>query len=93
MPESSVILTANFESATHTISITGGTANLAQAVQGANVTISSNVPAGYRFTGWTATGVTLNNPGSANTSFVMPDNPVSLTANFEREPQEEVNEQ
>ncbi|GBU20901.1 hypothetical protein R80B4_00788 [Fibrobacteres bacterium R8-0-B4] len=51
---------------------------------GATVNISvGTAPSGQTFKNWTATGVTLPNANSAATSFIMPSNAVTVTANFE----------
>ena len=49
---------------------------------GATVNITANAPNGKVFDKWTATGVTLANPNSANANFTMPANAVTVTANF-----------
>lgn len=48
------------------------------------VTINAGTKAGYSFTGWTVNsgGVTLGSATSASTTFTMPVNTVSLTANW-----------
>ena len=43
---------------------------------------AGTAPAGKQFNGWTATGVTLPNPGNPNTSFTMPSNDVEVTATY-----------
>ena len=54
---------------------------------GNTVNIKANAaPAGKVFDKWTASGVTLSNPGSANTSFKMPSNPVTVTATYKDAP-------
>ena len=50
---------------------------------GATVNIAASAaPAGKAFDKWTATGVTLPSPGSANTSFIMPSKTVTVTATY-----------
>ncbi|MDR2559162.1 MAG: Ig-like domain-containing protein [Oscillospiraceae bacterium] len=54
-------------------------------VQGATVNITAGTPpAGMQFSRWSSTsaGVTFANANSASTSFVMPANAVTVTANF-----------
>ena len=46
------------------------------------VRISAGSRSGYVFAGWTASGVTLENPSQADTSFQMPDHDVSVTARW-----------
>ncbi len=46
------------------------------------VNIHAGSRSGYVFAGWTASGVTLQNPSQADTSFRMPDHDVSLTARW-----------
>lgn len=46
------------------------------------VRISAGSRSGYVFAGWTASGVTLENPSQADTSFRMPDHDVSVTARW-----------
>ncbi len=51
---------------------------------GTTVTIKAGTaPTGQQFKEWTATGVTLTSPNSANTTFSMPENAVTVTAVFE----------
>jgi uncharacterized repeat protein (TIGR02543 family) len=52
--------------------------------QGTTVTISAGTRSGFNFAGWTvnADGVTLANANSAATTFVMPTNAVTVTANW-----------
>ena len=49
------------------------------------VNINVSVPAGYIFKGWTTTssGVVFDNANSRSTYFIIPDNAVTVTANFE----------
>jgi uncharacterized repeat protein (TIGR02543 family) len=51
--------------------------------QGVAVSVTAAAANGYRFTGWTAIGVTLANTTANPAAFVMPANAVTLTANFE----------
>lgn len=46
------------------------------------VTIHAGSRKNYRFDGWVADGVNLSTPSDATTSFVMPGNPVTVTANW-----------
>jgi len=80
-------LFAQWELIAHTVTVIGGTADHAIAPQNTTVTLTANATqAGYRFANWTSTstGVTITNPAQADGStFVMPDNAVVITANFE----------
>jgi len=67
------------------VTVTNGTGG-GNYVQGATVTITADMPPeGQKFTNWTTTsaGVTFANANSASTSFTMPGNAVTVTANFE----------
>ncbi len=60
--------------------LTGGTTT---AHYGGTINISTDVPAGYRFTGWTADpSVTFADASATSTSFTMPASNVTVTANF-----------
>lgn len=68
---------------------TGGTVTgTAKYSQGDTVTITATPDLGYTFANWTVLsgGVTLANANSASTSFTMPNNAVSVQANFTRKP-------
>lgn len=52
--------------------------------QGDQISVSAVPDAHYRFTGWTADGVTLANPAVNPLAFIMPGNDVILTAHFAR---------
>lgn len=74
---------------TYAITIAGGTATAGitdgKAKVGAQVTVRADAPqAGYVFTGWTATGMTLNDAqkNAEEFAFTMPASDVDLTANF-----------
>jgi uncharacterized protein (TIGR02145 family)/uncharacterized repeat protein (TIGR02543 family) len=80
-------ITANFERILHTLTINshpldGGIVTGAGTYgEGTEVPITATANSGYRFTGWTGTGVA--NPSSANTTVSMAENR-TITANFER---------
>ena len=60
--------------------LTGGTTT---AHYNGTINISTTVPDGYRFNGWTASpSVTFASASSTSTSFTMPANNVTVTANF-----------
>ena len=50
--------------------------------KGSIVTFTAEQQTGKAFSGWTATGVTLDNATNAEISFTMPDNNVTLTTNY-----------
>lgn len=56
-------------------------ANLSQAF-GSNVIIDAGTKTNQFFLGWEASGITLANPASKNTSFTMPANNVTLSAKW-----------
>ena len=49
------------------------------------VTLTATPDNGYTFDGWVITGVTVPDTSSATISFVMPDTPVEVKANFKAE--------
>jgi len=66
----------------NTVTVNSGTGGGTYAV-GTNVDIKANAaPSGKAFDKWTATGVSLSSPGSANTSFTMPANAVTVAATY-----------
>jgi len=69
---------------TFAVSVVKGTANKTAAAAGETVTITADAaPKNQRFSSWTASaGVTLADAKSATTTFTMPANNVSVTANF-----------
>jgi len=93
MPSNAVTVTAEFESQTpssDTYSVTvvsegTGASGGGSYVAGATVTISAGTaPSGQQFKNWTASGVNLGSgANSASTSFTMPSNTVTVTANWE----------
>lgn len=61
-------------------SLTGGTTT---AHYNGTINISTNVPAGYAFNGWTSSpSVTFADASATSTSFTMPAGDVTITANF-----------
>jgi formylglycine-generating enzyme required for sulfatase activity len=68
---------------TYAVIVNGGSGSGNYAA-GTNVTITATVPSGQQFTNWTVNsgGATLVNANSASTTFTMPANAVSVTANF-----------
>jgi len=89
MPGNAVTVTANFELIpTYAVTVTNG-AGGGNYAQGATVTITANTPPiEQKFVNWTtaSAGVTFTNANSASTTFTMPGNAVTVTANFETAP-------
>jgi len=82
MPANHVTVTANFE---YIINVEGGTADVATAPEDATVTLTAgSPPTGHVFANWTASpsGVVFADATNPNTTFVMPANEVTITANF-----------
>lgn len=50
--------------------------------EGSTVSFTAEQKSGKAFSGWTATGVTLDNETNAEISFTMPGNDVTLTTNY-----------
>ena len=67
----------------HMVTVNGGTGGGSHP-QGATVTITATVPAGQTFDRWTTTsaGVTFASATNATTTFIMPNNAVTVTATF-----------
>ncbi|MCL2192587.1 MAG: hypothetical protein FWB78_04230, partial [Treponema sp.] len=62
---------------------TGGTATVANQEAEATVPINAGTRTGYTFANWTSTpAVTFANQNNANTTFVMPNAAVTVTANW-----------
>ena len=89
MPDNAVAVRAIFEPITYTVTINGGTGG-GQYAAGATVHIQAAPPTGEQFVNWTVVSgnITLDNANHASTSFTMPANAVTLTANFEPIPVE-----
>ena len=51
--------------------------------EGSTVSFTAEQQTGKKFSGWTATGVTLDNATNAEISFTMPGNDVILTTNYQ----------
>ena len=66
---------------TYQVSVTNGTGSGSYQA-GELVTIVANNIENKRFTGWTATGVTLSNASASTTTFEMPAGAVTVTANY-----------
>ncbi|GHV00674.1 hypothetical protein FACS1894211_08560 [Clostridia bacterium] len=81
-----ITLTARWENAAavHTVTVTGGTGSGVYA-DGSAVTVRLSVPAGQRFTAWTATGIAvsaLTDNGDGNYTFTLNGADVTLTAAY-----------
>ena len=80
----------------YAVTVTGGTATVAagtpitRAMEGVEVTITAQAPAGTHFVKWVvkAGGVTLANETSATTTFTMPANDVTIEAECAENPVE-----
>ena len=75
----------------HTVTVNGGTSATGSNSYAAGETVNISAgtpPAGQQFKNWTTSsaGVSFANANSSSTSFVMPANDVTVTANFEAIP-------
>ena len=82
-------VTVTVENKPHAITVQNdgnGTASADKttATVGETITLSASPNNGYKFSGWTVIsgGVSVNSSSSASTTFAMPDNEVTLKANF-----------
>ena len=85
MPAAAVEIEANYAPA-HDVTVNNGTASIESAVSGKTVTVTADEAAkGYQFVGWTvqAGAVSLSDPTSSTTTFVMGDADVELTATYQ----------
>jgi uncharacterized repeat protein (TIGR02543 family) len=87
MPASAVAVTAHWTPDSYTVTITGSyhsTPGTGEYEPGAVVTIRAGSRGGYTFGGWTtdSEGVAFANRASATTTFRMPDNDVTVRANW-----------
>ena len=84
MPAGNVTATANYEDIEYTVTVNGGTADKAKAIYGETVTITATVPTGKRFVEWTSeSGSIFADKTNVTTTFSMPANAVTATANYE----------
>ena len=96
MPANAVTVTAVFEQITYAVTVSSagaGASGGGSYAAGATVSISAGMPpAGQQFVNWTtaSTGVTFANANNASTTFTMPENAVTVTANFEPLPYVEI---
>jgi len=81
-PDASITFTLTVVAPTYELTVNYGTGS-GSYTAGATVNITADAaPSGKVFDTWTASGLTLSSPGSASTSFAMPPNAVTITANF-----------
>jgi len=94
MPANAVTVTANYDSipptppTPYSVTVTNGTGS-GEYAEGDTVTIVANTPPnGQQFKNWTTTsaGVIFANATIATTTFIMPANAVTVTANYEAIP-------
>jgi uncharacterized repeat protein (TIGR02543 family) len=90
MPNEAVTVTAHWSlpGQLHAITVIGGTSSVTSAAMDAVVTVYTTSPGeGYVFTGWTSFDVTFADATSTQTTFVMINRAVTVTANWEFEGQ------
>jgi len=84
MPANDVTIEVNMSESVQQYKLTqtiGEVTQVSMRDVGESITLTAVPETGYRFTGWTATGITLTNTESV--TFTMPANDVTITANFE----------
>jgi hypothetical protein len=83
MPETAVEITAEYNDL-HAITVNNGTANVEEAVIGDTVKIKAESREGYVFDRWEVSygDVAVANKNAEETTFVMPDSMVVLTARY-----------
>lgn len=98
MPASDVKVTANFKKSEYPVTVNGGTTPEEKYKKGEIVTIKADAPEdGYEFDKWTSDGpdgsdgpdIRFDDPTSPETTFVMPAQAVTVTANFRKIPEPE----
>jgi len=90
MPAQDVTVTANFVAVHNLIMavdpVEGGTAtdltDVSPYAAGTVISVKAVAAAGYQFVNWTAPAGAFANPNAAETTFTMPDQDVTVTANF-----------
>jgi len=82
MPANDVTITASTSTVSgYTLTVViNGVTEVSQKVPGESVTLTAVPASGYTFSGWTASGITLAN--TATVTFTMPENNVTVEANF-----------
>ena len=91
MPAGNVEVTANYTATDYTVTVNGTNGTQSASVTGGNfnvgetVTLSATPNTDYTFNNWTVDfgGVTLSDTTDPNTTFTMPANNVTITANYE----------
>lgn len=88
MPEAAVVLAASYlpKNALQQLHVIGGSGSGAYE-KGAKVTVTADVPEGMRFVAWTAEGLALENRTVTELTVTMPENAVTLTADYEADTQ------
>ena len=83
MPNENVELKARYNKL-YTITVDGGHADVTSALTGKEITVDADVPAGKKFMGWKAEGITLTpaQQQSKHITFFMPEGNVTLTAEY-----------
>ena len=66
---------------TYAVTVNNGSGS-GDYAEGASVTVTADVPSGKEFVKWSGDGVTFEDETAITTTFVMPGNAVSVTANF-----------
>ena len=79
MPDNDVVLTRVYSVNSYALTVNGETV---QQQYDTTVSVTAEDRKHHEFLDWTATGITLANPQAKSQSFAMPDNDVSLTANY-----------
>jgi hypothetical protein len=64
----------------YNVTVSGGIASPASGAYGTVITVTATVPSGQEFVSWTVSGIPSLSGSQA--SFTMPDNDVTITANF-----------
>ena len=85
MPTQAVTIMAKFEpNPAHPVTVNGGIGS-GDYAEGATVAITATIPSGQRFTQWSVNegNAVLVEPTNATTTFVMPAQAVTVTANFQ----------
>ena len=87
MPGNDVSVEATFKTAEpevekFAVTVNGGKSDVAEAAKGDTVKVTAEVPEGKVFVNWTGEGVEFADATAAETTFVMPEKAVTVTANF-----------
>ncbi|MBO4534723.1 MAG: InlB B-repeat-containing protein, partial [Clostridia bacterium] len=83
MPDYDVTVVAAFDYVLYEVTVVHGSANALDACMGTTITVTADEPQeGYVFDCWTGSGVTFADPRSSVTTFDMPTQNVTVTANY-----------